>query len=73
MDSYRRSILRCGALVVTRYVKALSALLGGVSTWGLTAAVDNAISQLELFGLLGVLSTVLAVYAFPNAPTEGDG
>lgn len=52
------------------YLKALIAVLGGVSTWGITAAADNAITQVEVFGLLGVLSTALAVFAFPNAPVE---
>lgn len=54
------------------YLKAIISILGGVSTWGITAAADNAITQVELFGLLGVLSTALAVYAFPNAPAEGE-
>lgn len=57
---------------MTRYIKTISAVLGGVSTWGITAAADNAITNVELFGLLGVLSTALAVYAFPNTPPEGE-
>lgn len=55
---------------MSRYLKALIAVLGGVSTWGITAASDNSISQVELFGLLGVLSTALGVYAFPNTQPD---
>ena len=55
---------------VKPYIKAIIAVLGGVSTWGITAASDNAITPVELFGLLGVLSTSLGVYAFPNTPEE---
>lgn len=57
---------------MSRYVKTICAVLGGISTWGITAAADNAITQVELFGLLGVLSTCLAVYAFPNTPPDGE-
>ena len=57
---------------MSRYIKTIASILGGVSTWGITAAADNAITQVELFGLLGVLSTVLAVYAFPNSPPAGE-
>lgn len=56
---------------MSAYIKCLCAVLGGISTWGITAASDNSINGVELFGLLGVLSTSLAVYAFPNRPTEG--
>lgn len=48
-------------------VKAIIAVLGGISTWGITAAADNTINAVEVYGLLGVLSTSVAVYAFPNA------
>ena len=56
-----------------QYVKLISAILGGVSSWGLTAALDDNITAVEYFGLLGVLGTAFAVWAFPNddAP-EGD-
>lgn len=57
---------------MSKYVKTICAVLGGVSTWGLTAAADNAITLVECFGLLGVLSTCLAVYAFPNKENSGD-
>lgn len=56
-----------------RYTKAIVALLGGVSAWGITASTDNAIDLAEWFGLVGVLSTALAVYAFPNKETVDNG
>lgn len=58
---------------VKPYIKAIIAILGGISTWGITAASDNAITPVEIFGLLGVLSTALGVYAFPNAPMDEEG
>lgn len=53
------------------YVKAIIAILGGVSAWGITAAADNSITAVELYGLLGALATALGVYAFPNRESEG--
>lgn len=50
------------------YVKTVIALLGGVSAWGITAAADNNITLVELFGLCGALGTALGVYALPNRP-----
>jgi len=50
------------------YAKAIAGLLGAISTWGVTAAADDAINAVELFGLLGALATVLVVYAVPNDP-----
>lgn len=52
--------------------KAIIAILGGVSSWGMTAAVDDAITQVELFGLLGVIATALGVYFYPNAPAPDE-
>ena len=57
---------------MTRYVKTIVAILGGVSSWGITASADNAITQVELYGLLGVIATALGVYAFPNTPPDGE-
>lgn len=57
---------------MTRYVKTIVAVLGGVSAWGITASADNAITQVELYGLLGVIATALGVYAFPNSPPAGE-
>ncbi|HWH01936.1 MAG TPA: hypothetical protein VNV66_22070 [Pilimelia sp.] len=51
---------------MTRYTKALAALLGAVGTWGVTAAEDGSIVLGEWFGLLVALGTALGVYALPN-------
>jgi hypothetical protein len=56
---------------VSPYKKAIIALLGGVGSWGVTASSDATISQVEWFGLLGVVATALGVAWFANAPTEG--
>lgn len=56
---------------MSRYVKTIVAILGGVSSWGLTAALDDTISKVELFGLLGAVATALGVYAFPNTNPDG--
>lgn len=54
------------------YMKALVALLGAVSTWGVTAAIDGKFDAVELFGLLGAVGAALAVAASPpNASPEG--
>lgn len=55
------------------YVKAIVAVLGGLSAWGITAAADNNITAVEVYGLLGTLATALAVYAFPNRDPADDG
>lgn len=52
------------------YAKAIAALFGSVSTWGIAVAPDG-INSAEWFGLLGVIGTVMAVYAIPNK-TEGE-
>lgn len=57
---------------MSKYWKTILAVLGGVSAWGITAAADDSITQVELYGLLGVLATALAVYGVPNSP-EVDG
>lgn len=53
-----------------QYVKAIIAVLGGVSAWGITAAADNSITAVEVYGLLGALATALGVWAFPNGEIE---
>lgn len=56
-----------------QYAKALSALAGGVATWGYTATADGVISLQEWFGLFGVVGTALAVFGITNdksAPTD---
>ncbi len=54
---------------MSRYSKAVAALLGAIATWGITAYADDAISGVEWFGLLGVLATVIATISAPaNTP-----
>lgn len=55
---------------MTRYSKAIAALLAAISTWGLTAAVDNSITLVEYFGLLGAVAAAVTVYATPNSPPD---
>jgi hypothetical protein len=55
---------------MTHYLKAIVALIGGASAWGLTAASDNVITMAEWFGLAGALATALGVLAVPNGPAE---
>jgi len=56
---------------VTLYAKAIAALLGAVSTWGVTAAADGAITLVECFGLVGAIGAVVAVFAATNRPATG--
>lgn len=58
--------------MMSRYTKLISALLGGIATWGYTAS-DGGISTQEWFGLLGALATAFAVFQFPNVNPEGPG
>lgn len=57
---------------MSRYAKAVSALLGAIATWGITAVADDAVSGVEWFGLLGALATVFATWAIPNDPPAGE-
>ena len=50
---------------MTAYAKAISCFLGTISTWGVTAAPDG-IQAVEWWGLLGVIASTFAVYAYPN-------
>ncbi len=56
-----------------KYMKATVALLGAVSAWGITAAVDGKFEAVEWFGLLGALGAALAVAASPPNATEPSG
>ena len=56
---------------MSRYLKTIAAMLGAISTWGITAAAEGGINSVEWFGLLGSLGTVIAVYAVPNTPPAG--
>lgn len=50
---------------MNNYVKTITALLGTVGTWGITAS-DGGISSQEWFGLVVALATAVGVYALPN-------
>jgi hypothetical protein len=56
---------------VSRYAKSVAALLGAISTWGITAAAEGGVNAVEWFGLLGSVGTVIGVYAIPNTPPGG--
>ena len=56
---------------MSRYMKTIAAILGTVSTWGITAGSSEGISGVELYGLLGALSGAFAVYGIPNTPPAG--
>lgn len=56
---------------MSRYAKALAAIIGALSTWGTTAAADGHYSQVEMWGLCGVALAGLAVYQIPNRPPRG--
>ena len=49
------------------YAKCLVALLGGLATWGTTAA-EGGIQLQEWFGVLAVAATAVGVWATPNDP-----
>jgi hypothetical protein len=52
------------------YLKAVTALVGVVLTWGGTAYVpDGHVSRPEFYALAIALATVLGVFAVPNTPT----
>lgn len=55
---------------MTRYAKALAALLTALAAWGATAAPDGYQSA-ELWGLAAVAAAGLTVYAVPNRPPRG--
>lgn len=56
---------------MTRYSKAIVALLGALATWGLTAAEDNIYTQVEVWGGVLALATAAGVYLWPNTPPSG--
>lgn len=53
---------------MSRYAKAIAALLTALGTWGATAGADGRYDGVELWALTGVLVTALAVFAIPNEP-----
>ena len=57
---------------MSTYMKAIVAVLTGVSTWGVTAVADGHVDAVELFGLLGVVAAGLGVYGARNAPDPAE-
>ena len=55
------------------YMKAIVAILGSISTWGVTALVDGGVSGVEWFGLVGAVATALGVYGVKNIPQKKNG
>lgn len=53
------------------YSKAIVGTLAAIATWGVTAGADGNYSQVELWGLLGVIAAALGIYVATNAPDEG--
>lgn len=51
---------------MTRYLKAITAFFTALGTWGVTALADDAITNVELFGLCGVVVATVAVFGVPN-------
>lgn len=49
----------------SRIAKSLIALLGGLGTWGITAAPDG-YTQVELWGLCAVAVAAISVWRVPN-------
>jgi hypothetical protein len=54
------------------YAKAIIAGLTAIATWGITAGADGSYSQVELWGLLGVIAAAAGTYAIPNKPEGSD-
>lgn len=57
---------------MTRYAKAIVALILALATWGITAAEDGTYTQVELWGALLALATAAGVYFVPNRPPVGE-
>lgn len=49
-----------------KYAKAITALIGALATWGITAAEDSTYTQVELWGGLLAIVTALGVFVVPN-------
>lgn len=58
---------------MSTYAKAVAAFLGSLATWGIAAGADGNYSQVELWGLVGVVGTTLATYVVTNKPTPPQG
>lgn len=57
---------------MSRYAKAIAALCSLIGTWGMTAALDDGITAVELFGLLAAIGGSAAVWSIPNDPLAGE-
>lgn len=57
---------------MTRYSKAIFAVIAALATWGVAAAADGVYDQIELWALLGVVGTAAGVYLIPNTPPVGE-
>jgi hypothetical protein len=55
---------------VRQVAKAIAAFFGTLATWGALVADDGTINTAEWFGLGGVISTAILVWAVPNAPAD---
>lgn len=56
---------------MTRYAKAITAIVGAVSTWAATYYPDDLDVQ-KWLGLATALATVIGVFAIPNSPPPGE-
>lgn len=57
---------------MTKYAKAVVALLGALATWGITAAEDGVYTQVELWGALAAVTTAVGVYVVRNKDDGGE-
>ncbi len=58
---------------MTRYGKAVIALIGSLATWGTVASEDGVYTQTELWGALLALATAAGVYQWDNGQPVEDG
>lgn len=55
---------------MSRYAKAITAVVGLLATWAATYFPDDHSLEAAI-GLLGVVATAFGVYAIPNTPPAG--
>jgi hypothetical protein len=55
------------ATLIARYRKAIAAFLGSTATWGIAAGADGHYTQVELWGLLGIVAATAGVGWVSNA------
>jgi hypothetical protein len=51
---------------MSRYAKTIAAFFTSLGTWGATAFADGELTEVEMFGLCGVVAATLAVYQIAN-------